>query len=68
MLKTKVMSKKQTNLWIERQYDLLEVLFILKNTNNTFPEMNNKFLGLLSLILRYYHAQNQGYAEKTENS
>ena len=63
MLKTKVMSKKQTILEIERQCDLPEVLYILENENNTFSEMNNKFLGVISPILRYHHAWNQGYVE-----
>ena len=48
--------------------DLLEVLYILKNEKNTFPGMNNKFLEELSPILRSYHAQNQSYVKKTDNS
>ena len=68
MLKTKVMSKKQIILGIERQSDLSGVLYILQNGENTFTEMNNKFLEVLGQILRYYHAQNQGYVRKTDNS
>ena len=59
-VKTKVMSIKQTILGIERQSDLLEALYILENSNSTFPGMNNKFLEVLGPILRYYHAQDQG--------
>ena len=68
MLKTEVLPKKQTILQIERQSDLLEVLYILKNGDNTFSEMNNKFLEGLGPILRFYHAQNQGNVKETENS
>ena len=67
MLTTKVMSKKHTILGGVKYYDLLEVLYILRNEDNTFLGMNNKFLGVLSLILRYYLAQNKGYVKKTDN-
>ena len=56
MLKTKVLSNKQTILVIERISDLMEVLYILKNEDNTFPGMSNKFLEVLSPIPSYYHA------------
>ena len=67
MLKTKVMSKKPTILRIERQSDFLEVLYIPNKEDHTFPGMNNKFLGVLGPILRYYLAPNQGYGKKTDN-
>ena len=43
MLETKFMPEKLIILRIERYSDLLEVLKILKNENNTFPGVNNKF-------------------------
>ena len=64
MLKTKVMSKKPTILTIERKSDLLEFLYILKNEDNTFIDIDNEFLEVLCPILRYYYAQNHGYVEK----
>ena len=45
---------------IERQSDLLGVLYTLKHNENTLPEMNNNFSEVLSQILGYHHAQNQG--------
>ena len=68
MLKSKFMPEKQIILRIEQYSHLLEVLNILKNENNTFPGMNNKFQEVLSPILRYYHAQNQGYVKIYDNS
>ena len=68
MLKTKILSNEWTILRIERQFDFLEVLYILKNEDNTFPGMNNKFPEELGPILRYNHAQNQVYVKKNENS
>ena len=68
MLKTKVMSKKTTILRIEWWSDLLEVLYILKNEDNTYAGVNNEFLEVFSSILRYYVAHNQGYVKKTDNS
>ena len=62
------MSQQQRILEIERHSDLLDILHILKNEDNTFTEMSNKFLEVLSPILGYYHAQNQCYVKKTENS
>ena len=44
--------------------DLLEVLYILKNEENTFQDMKNEFIDVLGQILRYYHAHKQGYAKK----
>ena len=64
MLKTKVMPKKQTSLRVEQQTDLQEVLYILKNNENTFPKMNNNSAELIIPIVRYHHAQNQRYVEK----
>ena len=68
MLKTKVMSIKQTILEIQRQSDLPEVSCILENNVNTLPEMNNNSPEELAPILRYDHAQNQGYVKKTDKS
>ena len=68
MLKTKVMSKKPTILGIEWKSDLPEVLYILENEDNTFLGINNNFLEVLGPFLRYYHAQNQGYVKKPDNS
>ena len=62
------MSKKQTILEIAGQSDLPEVLYILKNEDNTFPGINNKFLEVLGPILKYYHAKNQGYIKITNKS
>ena len=68
MLKTEIMSRKHTILGIEQFSGLLDVSYILKNEDNTFSGMNNKFLEVLSPILRYHHAQNQGYVKKNDNS
>ena len=68
MLKTKVMSNQWTFLAIGCQYDLPEVFYIPKNGDNTFSEMNKKFLEVFGLILRYYQAQNQRFVKKTDNS
>ena len=63
MLKTKVMSKKQTSLESERQSDLLEVWYSLKHIKNTISEINNNLPEVLGPILRYHHAQNQVYVK-----
>ena len=60
------MSKKKASFGIERQSDLPEVSYILRNNENTLSEMNNNFLEILSQILKYPHAQNLGYVEKTD--
>ena len=64
MLQTKVTSEKRTSLGIERQSDLCEVLCIVENNKNTFPEINNNFLEVPWPILRYHHARNQGLCQK----
>ena len=63
MLETRVISKKQTSLGDERQSDFHEILYILRNNVNTSSEIINSFLEVLSLILRYHHAQNKGYVK-----
>ena len=64
MLKTNVISKKQTRLGIERQSDLPEALYILKNNKNTFADINNNLLEVLGSILTYHHARNQSLCQK----
>ena len=64
MLKTMVMSEKQTSLRIERQSDLPKVLYTLGNNEDTFTEMNNNFLVVHSPILRYLFVLNQGFVKK----
>ena len=68
MLKTEVMTKKQTGLEVERNSDLQKVSCILENNENTFREINNNFLEVISPILRYHHNQNRGYVGKTNKS
>ena len=51
---------RQTSLEIERQSHLPEVIYILRKREYTYPKITNNFLELLSPILRYHHAQNQG--------
>ena len=67
MLTTKVMSKKQTILGIER-YLTSWILLHPKKRGKYIPAMNNNFPEVLSPCLRYYHAQNQGYVKKIDNS
>ena len=64
MLKTKVISKKQTRLEIERQSGLPEALYILKNNKKTFADINNNFLEVLGSILTYHRARNQSLCQK----
>ena len=44
LLKTKLMSKTQTSLWIEQQSDVMQVSYILKNNENSFKEITNNLL------------------------
>ena len=57
------MSKKRTYLGMERQSELQKVLYMFRNNENTLSEINNNFLEVLSQILKYQHAQNQGYVK-----
>ena len=68
MLKTKIMSKKLTSLGIERQSDLLQVIFIFRINENKFTEIKSNFVDVFSPILRYHLAHNQGNGEKTDES
>ena len=62
--KLRVLSKKQTSLRIERQSDSTGVLYTLKHNEDTSPGMKNNFPEVLSSILWYYHAWNQGSFQK----
>ena len=64
MFKTRVLSKNQSSLGDERQSNLTQVLYILRNNANTFSEIKNNFLEVLGSNLRHHHAQNQGYVKK----
>ena len=64
MLKTKVMPKRITRLGIERHSDFAMVLYIFKHNENILQEINNNFIEILSLILRYRPAQNRGWCQK----
>ena len=54
MLKINIVSKKQTSPRIERRSDLLDVLNIPNINENTFPEINDNFLEVLSSVVRYH--------------
>ena len=58
--------KNPTILRSERQSGLAEVMTILKNNENSPPEINYNFSEVLSPILRYHHAQNQGFVKKKQ--
>ena len=60
--------EKLMSLIIERQSDLLQVLYILRNNENTLSEITNNFLEVLSPILKYHYAPNGGYVKKTDKS
>ena len=49
---------------MERESNLPQVLYILRNNGNTFSEINNNFLEVLDPNLERHHAQNQGYVKK----